>query len=300
MAERLIYRRPAEHVQLALKPDQKTYVPRQTVKLGVEATTEKGEPAPAVVLLRVVDKSVVTLADDKTLRAMPTHFLLTTEVRRPEDLEYADFLLGPHPRAAEALDLLLGTQGWRRFAEQDPGKFRNEQKEEAERLLVTIGQSQPRMTDLTEQELARVEEEYARRTAELRDQAAQAGKDEEDARKDTDYRAALVKLAADDDFIDRARLVGAPVLGALLVVAAVVFLLLGLFRKLARALPYYAATTALCGCCRVAGEGESETSSRWPRVMPITRSPGWPSACAGRGGEEGGGKAGREGGARGL
>ena len=74
---------------------------------------------------------------------MPTHFLLTTEVRRPEDLEYADFLLGPHPQAAEALDLLLGTQGWRRFAEQDPNKFRHEQKEEAERLLVTIGQSQP-------------------------------------------------------------------------------------------------------------------------------------------------------------
>ena len=154
VAERLIYRQPAERVQLTLKPDQKTYVPRQTVKLGVEAKTEKGEPAPAVVLLRVVDKSVVTLADDKTLRSMPTHFLLTTEVRRPEDLEYADFLLGPHPQAAEALDLLLGTQGWRRFAEQDPNKFRQEQKEEAERLLVTIGQSQPRTTDLTQQELA--------------------------------------------------------------------------------------------------------------------------------------------------
>src|SRR6185437_14740485 len=89
VAERLIYRQPAERVQIALQPDQKTYVPRQTVKLGIEAKTEKGEPAPAVVLLRVVDKSVVTLADDKTLRSMPAHFLLTTEVRRPEDLEYA-------------------------------------------------------------------------------------------------------------------------------------------------------------------------------------------------------------------
>ena len=57
---------------------------------------------------------------------MPTHFLLTTEVRRPEDLEYADFLLGPQAKATEALDLLLGTQGWRRFAEQDPAKFRAE------------------------------------------------------------------------------------------------------------------------------------------------------------------------------
>src|SRR6185437_11384108 len=169
---------PAERVQIALQPDQKTYVPRQTVKLGIEAKTEKGEPAPAVVLLRVVDKSVVTLADDKTLRSMP-----------------ADFLLGSHPQAAEALDLLLGTQGWRRFAEQNPGKFLNEQKEEAERLLLVSGQSQPRMTDLTEQELARVDAEYASRTTELKAQATQAGKAEEDARADQEYRAALVQLA---------------------------------------------------------------------------------------------------------
>ncbi len=176
VAERLIYRQPAERLQLALKPDQKTYVPRQSVKLDVEATTEKGQPTPAVVMLRVIDKSVKTLADDKTLRSMPAHFLLTTEVRRPEDLEYADFLLGPHPQAAEALDLLLGTQGWRRFAEQNPGKFRNEQKEEAERLLLTVGQSQPRVTDLTQQELQRIDSEHARRTEELTAQAAQAGR----------------------------------------------------------------------------------------------------------------------------
>jgi hypothetical protein len=244
IAERLIYREPAERVQLALKPDQKTYVPRQTVKLGIEAKTEKGEPAPAVVLLRVVDKSVVTLADDKTLRAMPTHFLLTTEVRRPEDLEYADFLLGQHPQAAEALDLLLGTQGWRRFAEQDPNHFRQHQKEEAERLLVTIGQSQPQVTDLTEQDLARVEKEYALRIDETKAQVARAGKAEEEARQDTEYRAAVVKLEAYDDFIDRARLVGAPVLGALLVLVAIACLILGLFRKLVRALPYYAAMAA--------------------------------------------------------
>jgi hypothetical protein len=244
VAERLIYRQPAERVHLTLKPDQKSYVPRQTVKLGVEAVTEKGEPAPAVVLLRVVDKSVVTLADDKTRRGMPTHFLLTTEVRRPEDLEYADFLLGTHPQAAEALDLLLGTQGWRRFAEQNPNKFRNEQKDEAERLLVTIGQSQPRTTDLTQEELERVETDRVRRTEELTARAEQSRKAEEEAREDRDYRAALVQLKTYDDLIDRTRLVGAPILGALLMLAALACLLLGLFRRLVRALPYYAATVA--------------------------------------------------------
>jgi len=67
---------------------------------------------------------VLKLADEKkTARSLPTHFLLTTEVRNPEDLENADVLLGKHPKAAQALDLLLGSQGWRRFAEQDPKTF---------------------------------------------------------------------------------------------------------------------------------------------------------------------------------
>jgi hypothetical protein len=241
VAERLIYRQPAERVNLTLKPDQKSYVPRQTVKLGVEATNEKGEPAPSVVLLRVIDKSIATLADDKTLRDMPTHFLLTTEVRRPEDLEYADFLLGPQPQAAEALDLLLGTQGWRRFAEQDPNKFRREQKEEAERLLVTIGDSQTRSADLTQQKLQRVETEHARQAEELAARMAQATKAEQDARNDTDYRAALIQLKAYDEFFRRIQLVGAPIVEALLVVAALVCLILGLMRRVAGALPYYAA-----------------------------------------------------------
>ena len=77
-----------------------------------------------MVLLIAVDKRTLTMADERTARAMPTHFLLTTEVRQPEDLEHADFLLSADPKAAAVLDLLLGTQGWRRFAEQNPGQFK--------------------------------------------------------------------------------------------------------------------------------------------------------------------------------
>lgn len=243
VAERLIYRQPAERLQIALQPDQKSYVPRQTVKLGVETANEKGEPAPAVVLLRVVDKSVVTLADDKTLRAMPTHFLLTTEVRRPEDLEYADFLLGSHPRAAEALDLLLGTQGWRRFAEQNPKKFRDEQQQEAEHLLAAIGQSR-KIIDLTQQELRRIEADSTRQTEEATARATQTRKAERDARDNPDYRAALVLLKSYDDFFDRMQRVGTLIAQAVLLLAALACLILGLSRRLARAVPYYAAAAA--------------------------------------------------------
>ncbi|MHB1425209.1 MAG: alpha-2-macroglobulin family protein [Gemmataceae bacterium] len=261
VAERLIYRQPAERVQLELKPDQKSYVPRQTVKLDVEATDQKGDTAAAIVMVRVVDKSVITLADDKTLRTMPAHFLLTTEVRRPEDLEYADFLLGAHPQAAEALDLLLGTQGWRRFAEQDPGKFRNEQKEEAERLLVMIGQTDQRMTDLTTRELQNVERDHARRVEGLTARLKEITKIEEEKRVSGAYRAALVNLKEYDEFFDRLRFVGVRVGEAILVLAALVCLILGLYRRLLRAWLYYAATVACVAMAVLLTRVSLETSA---------------------------------------
>ena len=114
-AERLVYRKPGTTLNLTCEPDKSRYVPGDPVNLMFKATNEKHEPAPAIAMVGVVNKSVVTMADEKTFRTMPTHFLLTSEVQRPEDLEHADVLLGSHPKAAAALDLLLGTQGWRRF-----------------------------------------------------------------------------------------------------------------------------------------------------------------------------------------
>jgi hypothetical protein len=133
-AERLVYRKPAAGLTLTTTPDKKRYVPGDRVTMSIKA----GEPAIAVV--GVVNKSVVTMADEKTFRTMPTHFLLTSEVNRPEDLEHADVLLGSHPKAAAALDLLLGTQGWRRFAEQNDPKLQPP-SDGTDRIMVVTGKS---------------------------------------------------------------------------------------------------------------------------------------------------------------
>src|SRR5262249_26676771 len=111
VAERLVCRRPAGQLQINIQPDKQFYVPGDKATLTATTRDEKGQPVPGILMLAVVDKSVITLADEKTFRSMPTHFLVTSEVRRPEDLEHADVLLGSHPKAAQALDLLLGTQG---------------------------------------------------------------------------------------------------------------------------------------------------------------------------------------------
>ncbi|MCI0376495.1 MAG: hypothetical protein L0215_02695 [Gemmataceae bacterium] len=136
MAERLLYRRAPQKLQVTARTDKEIYYPGDRVQLTLAAENEKKEFAPAIALVAVADLSVHKLANDKTARAMPTHFLLTSEVRQPEDLEYADFFLGHHPKAAQALDLLLGVQGWRRFAEQDPNRFQNNR--DAARFLLAM------------------------------------------------------------------------------------------------------------------------------------------------------------------
>ena len=106
--------------------------------MSLLVTDENNKPVPAAVLgVAVVDDALLNLADDDTPR-MTTHFLLTSEIEKPEDLEDADFYLGDDPKAAAALDLLLGTQGWRRFVEKSleelPGGKKGPARRAARRL----------------------------------------------------------------------------------------------------------------------------------------------------------------------
>src|SRR5262249_55230330 len=96
----------------------------------------------------------------KTDRLLPAHFLLAGEVKNPADLEHADFLLTDHPKAAIALDLLLGTQGWRRFAEQNILPQSPSDRVEVERMLVAHGQRTAAPLELYRLEEQRVRAEY--------------------------------------------------------------------------------------------------------------------------------------------
>jgi len=212
-AERLVYRQPNERLKLEVRPDlpaEKTaYLPGERVTLKVTASDERGGPTGAVVLLSVVDKRTLTMADEKTARSMPTHFLLTTEVRKPEDLEHADFLLSEDPKARTALDLLLGTQGWRRFAEQDPAKFKErfaqnqKLREDAERLLVANGQASPKVFDFAQEKAKTVVEDFDDRFEKLQGEFTQASAGLAAVRGDKVAGEAAERLRRYDDWIDR-------------------------------------------------------------------------------------------------
>ena len=125
LAERLVYRRPVERLDVELVPDRESLAPGDECRLGVRVSDEKGRPAPALLGLAVVDERALEPVATSPA-TMATHFWLTSEVDDPQDLEDANFFLEPTPEAEVALDLLLGTQGWRRFAERSPEQLREQ------------------------------------------------------------------------------------------------------------------------------------------------------------------------------
>jgi len=140
VAERLVYRRPARRLAVRVLGHGERYSPGEEVNLSLLVTDESGTPARAATLgVAVVDDALLSLADDDTPR-MPTHFLLATEVENPQDLEDADFYLSDDPEAPVALDLLLGTQGWRRFVEKTLEQLRQQGREDEQiTRLVALG-----------------------------------------------------------------------------------------------------------------------------------------------------------------
>ncbi len=242
VAERLIYRRPVEKLDIHLTADKKVYAPGEPVKLSLRSNREDKALMPSILMLSVVDLSVLKLADEKTARSMPAHFYLTTEVKNPDELEYADFLVSDHPKATIALDLLLGTQGWRRFAEQNPAEFLKKHHN-AQRYLAYVGAAGVQTRDVNRLVLDKVDSKFAPKCAlaelsrirkekeqqgvielaqkegpshQVRVQAAQAGINQSSSQLD-EYQGMLARVA-----------VG--VLIALVLVAGFVCVLIGLMR----------------------------------------------------------------------
>ena len=134
LAERLIYREPTHSVKVELIPDRDGYVPGEKVRLTVRTTDERGRPVSAVVGVTITDDSVLEMIEKREQSPrLPVMVLLENDV---QELTDAHVYLDPENREAPlALDLLLGTQGWRRFAFFAVDEFLNEHGELARRAV---------------------------------------------------------------------------------------------------------------------------------------------------------------------
>jgi hypothetical protein len=113
LAERLVYRNRRNSLQINVSPDKSSYAPRDPVTLTIETTEPGGKPVAAELSLAVVDDTVLSFADDKTGHMLSRLYLepeLPGAVEEPNT--YFDLA---EEKSALAMDLLMGTRGWRRF-----------------------------------------------------------------------------------------------------------------------------------------------------------------------------------------
>ena len=113
LAERLVFRNRRARLSIEVKPDQDRYGPREQVALKITTRGPDGQPVPAEVAVSVVDDTVIAFADDKTGH-MLSKLLLESEIpgKVEEPNVYFDLT---EKKSATAMDLLMGTRGWRRF-----------------------------------------------------------------------------------------------------------------------------------------------------------------------------------------
>ena len=134
LAERLIYRQPAETVHVTIDSDKDRYVPGGKAQLTIKTTNDKGDPISAVVGLTVTDDTVLEMIEKREQAPrLPVMVLLESDVKELADAHV--YLDSENPDAPKALDLLLGTQGWRRFAFIDAAAFLKKHGDAGRRVL---------------------------------------------------------------------------------------------------------------------------------------------------------------------
>jgi len=132
-AERLIFREPREKIKFEIEPDKKSYIPGDRVSLTIKTTNQEGKPAPGFIGLTVTDDAVLEMIEtrEKAPR-LPVMVYLEPEVKELAD---SHIYLSEDPDSPKYLDLLLGTQGWRRFAFIRIDDFLKQYKDDARRVL---------------------------------------------------------------------------------------------------------------------------------------------------------------------
>jgi hypothetical protein len=122
LAERLLFRQPEHNLKVSVTADRSDYVPGDKVTLRVTTTDDTGKPVGSMVGLTVTDSSVLEMIDKREQAPrLPVMALLENEVKNLADAHV--YLDESNPKAPLATDLLLGTQGWRRFATAGTGSL---------------------------------------------------------------------------------------------------------------------------------------------------------------------------------
>ncbi|HED34197.1 MAG TPA: A-macroglobulin complement component [Gammaproteobacteria bacterium] len=134
LAERLVFREAKFSVNVQIKASDNTYVPGADVELEILTTDKNGKPVEAVVGVTITDDAVLEMIDKREQAPrLPVMVYLENEVKDLADAHV--YLDAQNNRAPQAVDLLLGTQGWRRFVLSKYTEIKAAYPENARRIL---------------------------------------------------------------------------------------------------------------------------------------------------------------------
>jgi alpha-2-macroglobulin-like protein len=113
LAERLTFVQAHRGFRATMTFDKLSYQPREPVQLDIKVRDASDQPIAGAFSIAVTDEPLLTYADDKQGNILAA-LLLEQDLRG--HIEEPNFYFDPkEPKAAQALDYLLMTQGWRRF-----------------------------------------------------------------------------------------------------------------------------------------------------------------------------------------
>jgi TonB-dependent SusC/RagA subfamily outer membrane receptor len=114
VCERLVFANYNKTLKIKIKTDKEVYAPREKVTMNIETSDFNNKPVSAYVSVAVTTDKIISMADDRQDNIL-SYLLLSSEVRG-KIYEPVYYFSDNEPGAEEALDYLLLTQGWRRFA----------------------------------------------------------------------------------------------------------------------------------------------------------------------------------------
>lgn len=134
LAERLIFREQLKTLNISVRANKPSYAPGEQAQITVRTTDDRGVPVSAIVGLTVTDDSVLQMVEKRDRAPkLPAMVYLEPEVKDLADAQF--FLNSSNPKSGLATDLLLGTQGWRRFAYLSTEEFLQQYGDKAKRVL---------------------------------------------------------------------------------------------------------------------------------------------------------------------
>jgi hypothetical protein len=109
LGERLVFRRPRKQLQVRVAPAATAYRPGDRAELSLRIADEQGQPAAAAISIAVAGKDKRAVEEPGQIPAA-SQLLLTDGPTGPIASGDSEFCLSADPKAALALDLILGTR----------------------------------------------------------------------------------------------------------------------------------------------------------------------------------------------